>query len=91
MASTTERGKKPGHARMRNQPQVQSQPGLGRDKYLFGSDEEVANREADGDNPGLHPPPRFQQIVAADTGKDMNNPSGPTHSGHMKFSSGPNA
>jgi hypothetical protein len=88
--STEERGKTGKGANQKVHPHTQSQPGLTREKYWFGTDEEVANREIAGDNSALHPPPAFKQIPAGDTGRDANNPAGPTRTGNMKFSGGPN-
>jgi hypothetical protein len=88
MASTAESKWTGRQRRGKVHPGIQASPGLTRNKYLFGEDEELANREICGDNSALHPPPRFQQIVADDTGKDYNAPSGPTHRGDIKFSGG---
>ena len=88
MANTAESGWIGKQKRGKVHPGIQKSPGLTRNKYLFAEDEELGNREIVGDNSALHPPPRFSQIVADDTGKDYNAPSGPTHNGHFKFSGG---
>lgn len=71
------------------QPHIQKEPGMKREKYWFGTDEEVDHRDVTALNSATIPPPRFEQIVAADTDRDANSPSGPTHRGDFKFSGGP--
>ena len=60
--------------------------------YLFGTDEEVMNRNATGYNVSGTPPeeraPAFKQIVAGPTSKDLNKPGAITsRQGNSKFGS----
>lgn len=59
------------------------------EKYLFGTDGERANRIGTGYPPGADPAdnaPEFKQIPGELTGKNANEPTLGTRSGHMKFS-----
>lgn len=57
-------------------------------KYLFASDEEIANRNGTGYDrrPSAHAP-SFKQIGPQMTGKDANDPTTDTASGNLKFGS----
>lgn len=60
------------------------------DKYLFGTETEILNRNATGygaDDPG-NKPPHFVQIPGGNSGKNLNEPSLADHSGKMKWSKG---
>jgi hypothetical protein len=59
------------------------------DRYLFGTQSEINDREATGYNLGGTPPetavPSFQQIRPGPTGKDANDPSPVHYSGDNKY------
>ena len=58
-------------------------------RYLFGTDEEVRNRNATGytltGTPPEATPPAFKQIVAGPTSKDLNAPGPTSRQGNSKF------
>src|SRR5215471_20432371 len=60
-------------------------------RYLFGTDEEIRNRNATGYTLGGTPPensaPSFKQIVAGPTSKDLNKPGPTSRQGNSKFGS----
>ena len=55
-------------------------------KYLFGTQEEIDDREATGyvTSPAMVPP-AFKQIVAGPTSKDLNSPGPVSRQGSSKF------
>jgi len=57
--------------------------------YLFGTDEEIKDREATGyrlhGTPPEVSPPAFKQIVAGPTSKDLNKPGPTSRQGNSKF------
>ena len=59
--------------------------------YLFGTDEEIRNRNATGYTLSGTPPensaPAFKQIVAGPTSKDLNAPGPTSRQGNSKFGS----
>src|SRR5215472_7609096 len=59
------------------------------ERYLFGTDDEIRNRNATGYNFGGTPPenspPSFKQIVAGPTSKDLNKPGPTSKQGNSKF------
>jgi len=59
------------------------------DIYLFGTDDEIRNRNATGYTLGGTPPenspPAFKQIVAGPTAKDLNKPGPTSRQGNSKF------
>ena len=57
-------------------------------KYLFGTEEEIFNREATGyKTPPGTVPPAFKQIVAGPTSKNLNQPGPVSRQGNSKFGS----
>lgn len=57
-------------------------------KYLFGTDEEIANRQDAGNNPVLDSPPAFSQVRPGNTSADAAQPVARERSGNLKYSSG---
>lgn len=59
--------------------------------YLFGTDEEVMNRNATGYNVSGTPPenraPAFKQIRPGPTAKDLNKPTAVSYKGDQKYGS----
>jgi hypothetical protein len=59
------------------------------EKYLFGSDAELANRQDTGNNPVLDSPPSFSQVRPGNTSEDAAaRKVARKKSGDMKFSKG---
>src|SRR5262249_61351714 len=58
------------------------------ERYLFGTDDEIRNRNATGYNFGGTPPenaaPNFKQIVAGPTSKDLHKPGPTSRQGQRK-------
>lgn len=57
-------------------------------KYMFGTDEELANRQDAGNNPVLDSPPAFSQVKPGNTSTNAAAPVARERSGNMKFSKG---
>ena len=87
-------GLEPKSARTPRVPNGLGQYGARKDpdgRYLFGTDEEIANRNATGytlnGTPPESMPPSFKQIVAGPTSKDLNAPGVTSRQGNSKFGS----
>jgi len=85
-------GLEPKSARQPRVPNGLGQYGARKDpdqRYLFGTDDEIANRNATGYTLGGTPPetaaPSFKQIQAGPTSKDLNSPGKTSRQGNSKF------
>jgi hypothetical protein len=57
------------------------------EKYMFGSDAEIANRNDSGNNPILDSPPAFSQVKPGNTDANAAAPVARDRSGDLKFGS----